>query len=92
MLPSKKDTPAFTSMRRTTLYLEDEMALAIRRLAANQKRAQAEVIRDAIARYIRAEHRSTPRKLGGIGAYRSGRHDVAENAEAILRKAVRENR
>jgi hypothetical protein len=73
-------------MRKTTLYLEDETATALKRIARHQGRSQSQVIREALARYAEAEPRPAPR---GIGAYRSGRRDVSRRAEEILRRRAR---
>ena len=44
-------------MLRTTVYLDDEIALAIRQLAETQKRSQADIIRDALRKYIKQTKR-----------------------------------
>jgi predicted DNA-binding protein len=38
-------------MRKTSVYLDDELASRLARLAKQQGRSQAEIVRDAIARY-----------------------------------------
>jgi hypothetical protein len=73
-------------MIRTTVYLDEETALALRQLAEAQNRSQAELIREALAAYTRQAARPKPRAIG-IG--RSGRSDVSERAEEILTDAVR---
>ena len=40
-------------MLRTTIYLDEDVALAIRQLAAREQRSQAEVIREALRRYLK---------------------------------------
>ncbi len=79
-------------MLRTTVYLDDEIALAIRQLAETQKRSQADIIRDALRRYIKQTKRQGRPPLSGVGAYHSGRADVSEKAEELLRKAARKPR
>ena len=80
-------------MLRTTVYLDEETALAIRQLSDREKRSQAEIIREALRRYLRqANKRQPPPKPAGIGAYRSGRHDVSGRAEELLRQAARKSR
>lgn len=76
-------------MTKTTIYLEEETLLTLRQMAAAQKRSQAEIIRAAVGQYAR---RATRPKLPGLGAYHSGRSDVSEKAEALLRKAARGRR
>ena len=76
-------------MVRTTVYLEQETALALRQLAARQGRSQAELIRDALANYAVRAVRPTPK---GIGKYRSGEPDVAQRAKDILASAAKRGR
>lgn len=76
-------------MVKTTVYLDPETALALRQLASSQGRSQAELIREALTLYARQATRPKP---PGIGKYQSGRTDVSERAEELLRKAVREKR
>ncbi len=80
----------YISMVRTTVYLEEEIALALRRLADTTERSQAEIIRDALCKYVNRRQRGT--SIPGVGAYRSGRSDVSRKAEQLLRKAVRVRR
>jgi predicted transcriptional regulator len=79
-------------MLRTTVYLEDEIALAIRQLAETQKRSQADIIRDALRKYIKQTKRQGRLPLSGVGAYHSGRSDISEKAEELLKKAARKTR
>lgn len=80
-------------MLRTTVYLDEDLALAIRRLADREQRSQAEIIREALRRYLeQANKRRGPLKPSGVGAYRSGRHDVYKRAEELLSQAARKNR
>lgn len=76
-------------MVRTTLLLEEETAEALKRLADLQGRSAAEVIRDALAAYTSKAERPSPK---GVGAYRSGRSDVSERAEDLLREAAHRSR
>ena len=73
-------------MVRTTVYLDQETALALRHLAAAQRRSQAELIRDALQTYTKQSARPTSK---GIGKYRSGESDVAERAKDILSAAAK---
>lgn len=74
-------------MIKTTVYLDPEIALAFRQLASTHGKSQAELIREALALYARQSGRPKPK---GIGAYRSGRSDVSERAEELLRQAARD--
>ena len=71
-------------MLRTTIYLEEDVALAIRQLADHEQRSQAEIIREALRRYLKqAGKRREQLKPSGIGAYRSGRHDYQSEQKSF---------
>jgi len=72
-------------MRKTTVYLDPEVALALREISRGEGRSQAELIREALRQYTR--NRSRPR-LAGVGTFRSGRSDVSDRAEELLRVAA----
>jgi ribbon-helix-helix CopG family protein len=76
-------------MVKTTVYLEQEVALALRQLSAVQGRSQAELIRDALAAYTQGTVRPMPK---GMGKYRSGEPDVAQRAKQILADAAKKRR
>ena len=76
-------------MVKTTVYLEADLALALRQLSTAQGRPQAALIREALATYTR---RATYPKPKRTSDYRSGRSDVSERAEELIRQAVRERR
>jgi predicted transcriptional regulator len=76
-------------MLRTTIYLDEETVLALRQLATLQKRSQTDIIRDALKRYFEQVQPEKKGTLPGVGAYRSGRHDISEQAEELLRQAAR---
>ncbi len=70
-------------MKRTTVYLEEETDLEFGRLARQQDRPKAELIREALKAYISREQK--PRKLPrSIGMGRSGMPDLAERDEELL--------
>jgi hypothetical protein len=77
------------TMLRTTIYLDEETVLALRQLATLQKCSQTDVIRDALKRYFEQVQPEKKGALPGVGAYRSGRHDISEQAEELLRQAAR---
>ena len=76
-------------MVKTTVYLESDTALALRRMAETEGRSQAELIRDALITYTKKGKRSLP---SGLGKYDSGRTDVSERAEEILEAASKRGR
>jgi Ribbon-helix-helix protein, copG family len=56
-----------------TVQLEDDMAEALRRLAATQQRSETDVLRDALAVYVQTV-RPLPK---GMGKYHSGQNNVS---------------
>ncbi len=76
-------------MVKSTVYLDEEVALLLRQMARMQGRSQAELIRDALALYTRQARRPLPR---GIGSYHSGRKDLSRRTEEILSQAARAKR
>lgn len=76
-------------MNPPVITLDEQTAATIRELASAEQRPEMEIVRDALALYARTERR--PRPIG-VGQYRSGAHDVSEQARALIRDAVREGR
>jgi len=76
-------------MTKTTIYLDPEVALALRRLAEAQGRPQAELVREALERYA---SEAQPPRPKGIGRYQSGRSDVSSHARELLRAAAKDRR
>lgn len=72
-------------MVKTTVYLDDRDAAALRRLAAESGRSQAEIIREAISRTTRA---AGPRRLRSAGVARGSGEPVARNADEIVRREL----
>jgi len=71
-------------MRRTTIYLDSDLELQLKRETRRQKRPMAELIREAVRRYVAdAPHRPPP----GAGAFASGKKDTAGKAEEWLIKS-----
>jgi hypothetical protein len=67
---------------KTTVYLDAVDHRRLRALAAAEGRPTAELIREAVAEYVRRHARRAP--PSSIGAGRSGRSDLAERAEELL--------
>jgi hypothetical protein len=76
-------------MVKTTVYLDSEIVLSLRQMAASQGRKQAELIRDALVAYTRNGKRPLPR---GLGKYDSGERDVSVRAKQILRDAAKQGK
>jgi len=70
-------------MQKTTVYLDPADYRALKRIAARKKRQPAELVREAVAEYAaRHEPRRRPKS---IGAFASGRRDLSERAEELLK-------
>jgi len=76
-------------MIKTTISIEPEIMESFRLIASEQKRNQTELIREALRIYIQRLSRPKPK---GIGCYHSGRSDVSEKAEELIRQSVRETK
>jgi predicted transcriptional regulator len=72
-------------MTKTTVYLDADLAVTLRQLAISEGRAQAELIREALAEYARRRKRPA---IPGIGEFDSGHTDTSQKAEQILRRAA----
>jgi hypothetical protein len=71
---------------RTSIELDPETERALRQAAAREGITTSALAAAVLQQYARGVGRPAPR---GIGAYRSGRSDVASRAEEILRSAAR---
>ena len=76
-------------MVKTTVYLDTDVVLSLRRMAESQGRSQAELIRDALQTYTQKTKRP---KLPGIGEFDSGHTDTSSRADEILRRAAKRGR
>ena len=76
----------YMAMVKTTVYLDTEIVLSLRRMAESEGRSQAELIRDALHQFTRGHKRPLPR---GLGKYSSGESNVSERAKDILRAAAK---
>jgi Ribbon-helix-helix protein, copG family len=76
-------------MVKTTVYMEEREALALRRLAASTGRSQAELIREAIVDKTRAA--ALPRHLGFIGAGEGSGEPVGRHSDEIVRRELGES-
>lgn len=73
---------------KTTVYLEAGDYRRVKALARSQGRPAAQLIREAVAEY--AQRYARDPVPSSIGAGRSGRGDVADTAEELLRTMGRE--
>jgi hypothetical protein len=75
-------------MRKTSVYLTEDQAESLRRIAARDGRAQADLIREGVRRVI-AEAESRPRTFHSLGVGRGGRSRPAHwTAEDLYRKTM----
>jgi predicted CopG family antitoxin len=72
-------------MRRTTILADEDVLRRLREIAKRENLTLSDVIRAALDRYVSRHGPKRPR-LSLIGIGRSGRRDVAEHAEDLLRK------
>lgn len=72
-------------MKRTTVFAEDAVLDALRAIARRRGITLAEVTREALSAYVSKRHRGR-KSLSIIGVGRSGRRDIAERAEELLKK------
>jgi hypothetical protein len=73
-------------MRRTTIYLPDEMKAALERTAAAENRSEAEIVRAALAS-VTAEHAYPPPRLP---LFESGDATLAECVDEELARGFGE--
>ncbi|HEU5002852.1 MAG TPA: CopG family transcriptional regulator [Actinomycetota bacterium] len=75
-------------MRRTTVKLPDELDALLRHEAQSSGRTVSEVTRAAITQYLSAADGPARRQLLSAGAGRSGRSDISDILEEILRQEL----
>jgi predicted transcriptional regulator len=51
-------------MKRTTIFLTEDLEYRLREAARRTRRPQAEIVRDALARYLSEQPRPWPRSVG----------------------------
>jgi hypothetical protein len=71
------------ALTKTTLYLPEADYRRLKALARREGRAAAELVREAVTEYAR--RRGSARLPRSLGAGRSGRGDVSERAESLLK-------
>jgi ribbon-helix-helix protein len=72
-------------MKRTTVFVGDTVLDALRAIARRRGIPLAEVTREALSAYV-SKHSHKGRSLSIIGIGRSGRRDIAERAEELLKE------
>jgi ribbon-helix-helix CopG family protein len=72
-------------MRRTTVFAEEKVLDALRAIARRRGITLAEVTREALSAYV-SKRRDRGKTLSIIGIGGSGRRDIAERAEELLKE------
>jgi hypothetical protein len=73
-------------MVKTTVYLDEETAAALRGISKRLAKPQAQLIRDALRAFTRTGNR--PPLPAGMGMFDSGHHDTAARRKELLRRAA----
>ena len=71
-----------SDLEKTTVYLDAEAYRQLKRLARERGQSAAELVREAVVEYVKRH--AVPTAPASIGAGRSGRSDLSEEAETIL--------
>ena len=68
-------------MKKTTIYLPDELKAEVEKIASAEGRPEAEFIREAIAKHVEAQLPPAPRVLEGMSL---GDPTIAERVDELL--------
>ena len=74
-------------MKRTTVFADEKTLLDLQAIAREKSVSVAELIRRALVAFVAEYHSSKP-PLSFVGIGGSGRHDVAERSEELLRRST----
>ncbi len=74
-------------MRRTTIFLDEQLERQLKALARRTDRPMAALVREAVAEYVVSARETPPSAMAFVAAGRSGRHDTAERHEELLWKS-----
>ncbi len=78
-------------MKRTTIFADESMLDALKEIARGEDVSIAEVIRQALNRFI-ADRQRNKRLPSILGIGQSGRKDVSERFEELLWKEIPSNK
>ena len=70
-------------MQKTTVYLDAADYRTLKRIAAKTRRPPAALVREAVAQY--AARHTAKRAPASLGAFTSGRRNLSEKAEDLLK-------
>ncbi len=74
-------------MKRTTIFLTDDLEHLLQETARRTRRPQAEIVRDALTQYLQAQPRPWPRSIGM--ADNANRSVTSENVKDWVREGWR---
>lgn len=74
-------------MRKTTVYLSEDAAFALRRLSISTGRPQAELVREAIEGYVSKKAPKRVFRSAGVGRS-SLEGGIADREEELLREGI----
>jgi metal-responsive CopG/Arc/MetJ family transcriptional regulator len=72
-------------MKRTTVFADEDVLRKLREIAKRENTSVSELTRKALTEYV-SRRRAKRSRLSLVGVGRSGRKDVAQRSEEILRK------
>ncbi len=75
-------------MKRTTVKISDSLDLRLRREAERRQTTISELTREALELHLAPPGELGRRRLAGAGGFESGRSDVSERIEDILREEL----
>jgi len=78
-------------MKRTTIFADENMLDSLKEIARIEEKSIAEVIRQALNRFI-ADRQRNKRLPSILGIGQSGRKDIAERFEELLWKETPSNK
>jgi hypothetical protein len=76
-------------MVKTTLYMDEDTALALKGIADRKRTTQAELIRGVLRKFAKANPPPLPK---GMGMFSSGRSDISTRRRELLLEAARNRR
>ena len=77
-------------MVKTTVYLDDEIVIALKSISRRSAKPQAQLIRDALRAFTSTG--SAPPLPSGMGTFDSGHKDTAARRKELLRQAAQSRR
>jgi len=71
------------AMKRTTIFVDDEVFVSLKRIAKEEGKTRWEIIRQALQKFI-DERYTARRSISFIGVGRSGHKDISERSERLF--------